>query len=152
MAENRGQQGTGRHPHKSGEEPWSHTKEEGAQHGKLHGGDGSRAQSHGGGHEGSHGGHGRPHEAQTQGHGSPGREHDRESEEDLKRREYRGEDGRIHHHTRSYMEQHGGHEERGGSSRSHDRDDDRPRDREHAQAGSDSRSHGRDNDRSDRRR
>lgn len=31
----------------------------------------------------------------------------RSEQESLKRREYRGSDGQIHHHTRTYMEQHG---------------------------------------------
>jgi hypothetical protein len=70
MADNKGQQGTGHHPHKSTEEPWPHTKEEGATHGKSHSGDRddnrSHSQehahasgdnrSHGGGDHRSHGG------------------------------------------------------------------------------------------------
>jgi len=125
MAQGRDQQGTGRHPHKSSEEPYPHTKDDGAQHGRSQGSDDNR--SRGGG------GHGRSHE--TQSHGG---DHDRGQEADLKRHEYRGEDGEIHHHTRTYMEQHGG--------------DNRSQGREHAPAGSDNRSHGRDNNGSDRRR
>ena len=54
---------------------------------------------------------------------------DRETQADLKRREYRDEEGNIHHHTHPYMEQHGGRsghntaDDRGGSAesrRSHD--------------------------------
>lgn len=120
MAENRGRQGTGRHPHKSTEEPHPHTKEEGTTHGRSHDDGDSRGQSHGG-----------------------GRDHDREMEDDLKRREYRGEDGQIHHHTRTYMEQHG--HDRVGDSHGHAQGGD---DRRH----DDNRSHGRDDDRSDRRR
>jgi hypothetical protein len=120
MAENKGQQGTGRHPHKSTEEPYPHTKEEGTAHGRSQGSGGSQGRSHdGGSHSQSHGGgrddnrshagsQGRSHESQSQG---------REQEDDLKSREYRGEDGQIHHHTRTYMEQHGG--ERGSGSGSH---------------------------------
>ena len=110
MAENKGQQGTGHHPHKSTEEPWPHTKEEDTAGGKSHSSgrdDGNR--SHGGSH-------------QTQ---SRGQDQDREEEADLKRREYQGADGEIHHHTRTYMEQHGttqsSEEERGGGDRSHSR-------------------------------
>ena len=40
MAQSRDQQGTGRHPHKSTDEPWPHTKDEGATQGKSHGGSG----------------------------------------------------------------------------------------------------------------
>ena len=127
MADNKGQQGTGRHPHKSTDEPWPHTKDEGAQHGR----------SHGGGHEAESRPHGGSHQShQTQ---SRGRDHDREEEADLKRREYRGEDGQIHHHTRTYMEQHGGSHDERGENRSHGR--------EHAGAGSDNRSHARDENR-----
>ena len=59
---------------------------------------------------------------------SRGQDHGRDQGDDLKRREYQGDDGEIHHHTRTYMEQHGG-EGRSGN-----------------------RSHGRDNNRSDRGR
>ena len=48
MAQGRDQQGTGRHPHKSSEEPYPHTKDEGATHGRSHSGD-SQGESHGGG-------------------------------------------------------------------------------------------------------
>jgi hypothetical protein len=125
MPDNKGQQGTGRHPHKSTDEPWPHTKDEGTAHGKSHsGGQDDNSRSHSGSHE-------------TQ---SRGQDHDREEEADLKRREYRGADGEIHHHTRTYMEQHGDDDTRGSDNRSHDR--------EHASASSDSRSHGRDDNRS----
>src|SRR3954471_22451971 len=61
MAQGRDQQGTGRHPHKSTEEPWPHTKDEGGQHGKSHSAGGSRDRSHSSGDDnrshsgGSHG-------------------------------------------------------------------------------------------------
>jgi hypothetical protein len=107
MPDNKGQQGTGRHPHKSTDEPWPHTKDEGTAHGKSHsGGQDDNSRSHSGSHE-------------TQ---SRGQDHDREEEADLKRREYRGADGEIHHHTRTYMEQHGStggrDENRGADNRS----------------------------------
>ena len=139
MAQSRDQQGTGRYPYKSTEEPWPHTKDEGATQGKSHGGS-SGDRSHGGGdsQDRSHGGsHGRSHETQSHHAQSQERDHDRGQEDDLKRREYRGEDGQIHHHTRTYMEQHGGsHDDRSGdNNRSH---------------GGENRSHGRDNNNSGR--
>lgn len=36
------------------------------------------------------------------------RNQSRSEQESLQRREYRGPNGEIHHHTRTYMEQHGG--------------------------------------------
>ena len=128
MAENKGQQGTGHHPHKSTDEPWPHTKDEGTTHGRSQSrsGDDNRSHSGGGSYGRSHDSHAdnRSHGGGSQGRSdetqSQGRDHDREEEADLKRREYRGEDGEIHHHTRTYMEQHGGsHDDRGGDSRSH---------------------------------
>ena len=68
--------GTGKHPHKSSEEPYPH------------------------------------HQAGKSGeHRESGREESRESSsssssEDLKEREYRDEKGQVHHHTRTYEEQH----------------------------------------------
>lgn len=41
----------------------------------------------------------------------------RSERESLERREYRGPRGEIHHHTRTYMEQHG------GSRRNHNKSD-----------------------------
>jgi len=182
MAQGRDQQGTGRHPHKSTEEPYPHTKEEGTQHGRSQGSSGSHGRSHdggdnnrsqgGGSHGQSHGGgreedrgHGRSQETQSQGRGSQG-DQQREEEADLKRREYRGEDGQIHHHTRTYMEQHahdrGDDENRGGENRSQgggsqgggSHGGSHGREREHS--GGDNRSqgqsHSRDNNNSDRRR
>jgi hypothetical protein len=146
MAANKGQQGTGRHSHKSTDAPWPHTKEEGTQSGKSQGGsrrDDNRSHAGGSSHGRSHDSgrdndnHSRGGSHQTQ---SRTQDHDREQEADLKRREYRGDDGQIHHHTRTYMEQHGDDDTRGGDNRSHDR--------EHASASSDSRSHGRDDNRS----
>ena len=138
MAQSRDQQGTGRHPHKSTEEPWPHTKDEGATQGKSHGGSsGDRRMAAG---TAKTARMAVPMDARTtQSHHaqSQERDHDRGQEDDLKRREYRGEDGQIHHHTRTYMEQHGGsHDDRSGdNNRSH---------------GGENRSHGRDNNNSGR--
>jgi hypothetical protein len=88
--------GTGQHPHKSTEEPWPHTRdnqnEAGRRVGSAHGSASDRSTrgaSHAGGTD---------------------RERDRGSSQgsDLKQREYRDEKGEIHHHTRTYMEQHKG--------------------------------------------
>lgn len=118
MADNKGQQGTGHHPHKSTDEPWPHTKDQGTQHGKSHS---SGRDDNNRSHSGSHQTHAR------------GQDHDRAEEADLKRREYRGADGEIHHHTRTYMEQHGGsHEDAGAGNRSQGR--------EHANASGDNHS------------
>jgi hypothetical protein len=148
MAENKGQQGTGRHPHKSTEEPWPHTKDEGAQHGKSHGSgrsDDNRSSSGGGSQSRSHDSGGRDDDnrshsgsQQTRSRGQD-QDHNREQEADLKRRKYRGADGEIHHHTRTYMEQHG---QDGGSSGENRGGDNRSQGREHANASSDNRSHG----------
>lgn len=80
------QQGTGRHPHKDTKEPLPHTKESAARQAR----DDTR---------------------QTQGRDQGSRvggSHDSAEDADLKRREYRGDDGETHHHTRTYMEQHRG--------------------------------------------
>jgi hypothetical protein len=66
------QQGTGKHPHKSSEEPYPH--HQGGQHASSEHSNRSGTQS--------------------------------ESGEDLKDREYRDEQGNIHHHTRTSEEQH----------------------------------------------
>lgn len=105
MAERQGQQGTGRHPHKDSQEPWPHTKEGGKEGGKESG---------------------RQHESRGHEQESRGREKEREpahagaskqdgsrsgggsEDADLKSREYRDDKGEVHHHTRTYMEQHGG--------------------------------------------
>jgi hypothetical protein len=87
------QQGTGRHPHKDTKEPLSHRKENDSRQAR----DDTR---------------------QTQGRDRGSRvggSHDSAEDADLKRREYRGDDGEIHHHTRTYMEQHRGEREQVGS-------------------------------------
>ncbi len=77
MAENKGEQGTGKHPHKSSEDPRPHHEApttKGEEHSKS-----TSSGSHSGSHE-SKGGS--------------------ESESsDLKSREYKDEKGNIHHHT-----------------------------------------------------
>ena len=94
-------QGTGRHPHKSTEELHPHTKDN-------RGEDEHRSRSshaaHSGGSE--HGSHRSSHGAERN-EGS--RSEQRGSEDaDLKQREYKDEKGEIHHHTRTYQEQHRG--------------------------------------------
>ena len=74
------QQGTGKHPHKDTEEPYPH------HHDQF-----TRGQ---GGEEGRDEPQARP-------------ESDTPESEDLKAREYRDKEGNVHHHTRTYMEQHG---------------------------------------------
>jgi hypothetical protein len=97
-------QGTGRHPHKSTEEPYPHTREN---HGEASRRSGSTQGSE----------HSRSSEPSTHG-SSHGGESDRSSHSsqergsseggNLKQREYRDEKGEVHHHTRTYMEQHKG--------------------------------------------
>ncbi|HJU15312.1 MAG TPA: hypothetical protein VJ770_02475 [Stellaceae bacterium] len=99
MAGEHDRQGTGRHPHKDTEEPYPHTKDEG-RHGSEH-----HARSEHRGHESSGEHRGR---SENQEHRSGGSHAEHRSEEaDLKRREYRDEKGEVHHHTRTYEEQHG---------------------------------------------
>lgn len=77
MAENKGEQGTGKHPHKSTEEPYPHHEGKTTKHEE----------------EGKSGSHrGGSHSQHSKGGG--------ESEsDDLKSREYRDKEGNIHHHT-----------------------------------------------------
>jgi hypothetical protein len=91
----RGEQGTGKHPHKSTEEPYPHTKDE-----KQAGSQGSER----GGRGGDRGGE-QSREA-PKGQGTGGERGG--GGDDLKSREYRDEKGEIHHHTRTYQEQHKG--------------------------------------------
>jgi hypothetical protein len=89
MPERHDQQGTGRHGHKDTQEPnpqtRSHAKNDDTRQGQSHG---------------------REHE--TAGTAHPQRRQDASESADLKNREYRGDDGETHHHTRTYMEQHRG--------------------------------------------
>lgn len=78
----RDEQGTGKHPHKSTEEPYPHHKGRGEESER------SEQTSDGG----------RRHETRGE----------QESDSsDLKEREYRDAEGDVHHHTRTYEEQHG---------------------------------------------
>jgi hypothetical protein len=88
---NDNRQGTGRHPHKDSKEPWPHTQGNRQQ---------SQQQGSGRGQQGAERG-GRKQQQQQQGGGA------QSEQQSLKSREYRDENGQIHHHTRSYMEQHG---------------------------------------------
>jgi len=72
------EKGTGKHPHKSAEEPYSHQN---AEHGKSTQGSHSSSGSH-----------------SSKGEGSKGKESE---SSDLKEREYRDEQGNVHHHTRT---------------------------------------------------
>lgn len=78
-------QGTGKHPHKSTEEPYPHHegKDEKGERGREASGSRERGES----------------------------EHAREGQQsgssDLKEREYRDAQGDVHHHTHTYVEQHG---------------------------------------------
>ncbi|HVZ31039.1 MAG TPA: hypothetical protein VG963_01355 [Polyangiaceae bacterium] len=78
MANSRGQQGTGKHPHKDTQEPWSHPR-------KADASAGEKKESGGSAQEGGK----------------------KQSSSDLKEREYRDSQGNVHHHTRTYEEQHG---------------------------------------------
>jgi hypothetical protein len=75
---------------------------------------GSEARAHEHGREPvgqSHEGGGRRDGDHSEAHAHSGSSHersDRSEEADPKRREYQGSDGETHHHTRTYMEQHGG--------------------------------------------
>lgn len=55
-------------------------------------------------------------ESRSEGAAPSGRSSKSESS-DLKSREYRDEQGNVHHHTRTYQEQHGKEREGGGSSK-----------------------------------
>ncbi len=109
MADNK-DQGTGHHKHKSSEEPYPHheaptTKGESGKSGTTSG----RSESHS---SGEHRSGERQGEHKSSSSGSNNRSSGSESKRgnedaDLKRREYRGPDGEEHHHTKTYMEQHG---------------------------------------------
>jgi hypothetical protein len=91
MAE-QGNQGTGKHGHKDTQEPYPH--HEGQTGGSQQAGrGGSEQRSSEAGHSGGQHGSG-----QTGG-GS--------QSESLKEREYRDAQGNVHHHTKTYEEQHG---------------------------------------------
>lgn len=67
---------------------------------KLIGRDTAERRAHGDNHAARHGGE----EAKGSGQSGAGRQ---DASSDLQSREYVGEDGEIHHHTRRYMEEHG---------------------------------------------
>lgn len=90
-------QGTGRHPHKSTGEPYPHTKDNGGEHEQR---SRSSQASHSGGSERSSHGAQRDEGSRSEQRGS--------DDADLKQREYKDEKGDVHHHTRTYMEQHRG--------------------------------------------
>lgn len=110
-------QGTGKHGHKDSQEPYPHTRDhEGksassgshatqshSQGSQSHSGQTHSAQSHSGqshsgqSHSGSSSG---THSAQSR-DGSGGSE-----DASLKSREYRDENGEVHHHTKTFMDQH----------------------------------------------
>ncbi|HLH10559.1 MAG TPA: hypothetical protein VKV77_01630 [Methylovirgula sp.] len=73
------QQGTGKHGHKDSQEPWPH--QQGQSEGR-----GESQRSHG------------SHERKSASGGE---------DRSLKGREYRDEQGNVHHHTKTYEEQHG---------------------------------------------
>jgi len=95
MAAQNDRQGTGKHPHKSTEEPYSHTRRD-------------QGQSHQGEGRGQHSSQPSSHRGadhSSQGRSTQGRSTQSSSDNaDLKRREYRDEKGEVHHHTRTYME------------------------------------------------
>jgi hypothetical protein len=124
-------QGTGRHPHKSSEEPYPHTKDNQGGEGEhrsqgshsSHSGGSERSSqssrsssSHSGGSErSSHSSRDGESNRSSRGsqHGESSRaEHGGSEDSDLKEREYRDEQGNIHHHTRTYMEQHKGEQDK----------------------------------------
>ena len=85
MAEHN-EQGTGKHPHKSPEEPFPHHegKSQDGRHSKETGASTEKSETR------------------------YSSEHNGESDSsDLKLREYRDAEGNVHHHTHSYEEQHG---------------------------------------------
>lgn len=99
MAE-RGQQGTGKHPHKSAAEPYPHTKATAGGDTRARGGGKNEMRAGSGGAAKTEA---RSQRARTD--RDDGRARTTDSA-DLKSREYRGDDGQVHHHTRTYMQQH----------------------------------------------
>jgi hypothetical protein len=100
-------QGTGKHGHKDTEEPYPHHQAGSQQGGGQGGSHESRGQ--GGGGQGGQGGQSR------QGGGGQGGQSGQGEQESLKEREYRDKEGNVHHHTRTYEEQHG--KDQGGGKR-----------------------------------
>ncbi len=77
MAEHKGEQGTGKHPHKDTEEPYPHHEDHTTKEGHSQNAS-SRSHEKSGSHESSR---------------------DESESEDLKSREYRDAQGNVHHHT-----------------------------------------------------
>ncbi|HVW92176.1 MAG TPA: hypothetical protein VHB74_06165 [Devosia sp.] len=100
------EQGTGKHGHKDSQEPYPHTKD--------HEGKSASPGSHSGSHAGSQSHGSQSHSSQSHSgsnsgtHSASGRSGQSSGSEDasLKSREYRDENGEVHHHTKSYMDQH----------------------------------------------
>jgi hypothetical protein len=102
------QKGTGKHGHKDTEEPWPHhgqgsgsQSEQGGSSSRKSGG--SKTSGSGGGSKTSGSGGG----SKASGSGSGGSRSSGGEDPSLKQREYRDKDGEVHHHTRTYQEQHG---------------------------------------------
>ena len=91
--------GTGRHPHKSTEEPHPHTRDH-RDEGEHRSRNASHATHTVASDRSSHSRDNQSHRS------SQGAEHSGSQDADLKRREYQDEHGEVHHHTRTYMEQH----------------------------------------------
>lgn len=91
-----GQEGTGKHGHKDTKEPWPHTQDQRSA--------GGREDS------GRSGGSENRSDRRSDGRsdGSSQEASSREEKESLERREYRDDNGEVHHHTRTYEEQHRG--------------------------------------------
>jgi len=92
MVNKQGEQGTGRHPHKDTEEPYPHSKH-------------ASGEKSGGEHSGRSEASSRSHES-SQRDGSQHSRSDSSDDQSLKQREYKDAQGDVHHHTKSYMEQH----------------------------------------------
>lgn len=92
MAMSRGEQGTGKHPHKSAEQPWPHTKESRSRDGGGRATGESRSFSDG----------------KTDMSKRDMSKGGMSESASLKAREYRDDKGQMHHHTRTYEQQHKG--------------------------------------------
>jgi hypothetical protein len=93
MVNKQGEQGTGRHPHKDSEEPYSHSKQ-------------ASGEKKG---DGEHSGRSEASSRSQESSQREGSQHSRGGSSDdqsLKQREYKDAHGDVHHHTKSYMDQH----------------------------------------------
>lgn len=100
------EQGTGKHKHKSAEEPFPHTdgNSKGESSGKESSSSKGASSKSSQGAQASDGG-GKSDGGSKSGGSAKG---GGEESSDLKSREYTGPDGEIHHHTKKYAEQHSG--------------------------------------------